>query len=58
MAINGVRVFTNSAVVEAPHLEIAKSEDLIKSKILLVKAKILLLYYFSYKTQLVNFFAV
>ena len=40
--MNGVRVFTNSAVVEAPHLVIAKSEDSIKSKILLVKSKILL----------------
>ena len=34
--MNGVRVCTNSAVVEAPHLEIAKSDDETKSKILLI----------------------
>ena len=34
--MNGVRVCTNSAVVEAPHLEIAKSEVLIKSNIVLL----------------------
>ena len=44
--MNGVRVCTNSAVVEAPHLEIAKSDDETKSKILLVKLKILLLMLF------------
>ena len=36
-AINGVRVWVSSAVVEAPHLVMAKSEDSINSNIFLSK---------------------
>ena len=39
-------MFTSSAAVEAPDLEIAKSDDEIKFKILFVKLKILFLILF------------
>ena len=39
-AINGVKVCANSAIVEDPHLVIARFEDKIKSKIFLSNSKI------------------
>ena len=37
--MNGVRVCTSSAVVEAPHLDMAKSADKINFKIFFIKFK-------------------